>query len=114
MWQCDLLKGVSFQSQLRVKIAHQMFTMQCRKYLEIEIKKKKERIIVTEKTIAKTSGRGIPLTPSSGSLSDKISVLQKPENKFKVSISPTFYKQLFHTKVFCTAFMCLQFRFVIF
>jgi hypothetical protein len=31
-----------------------------------------------------------------------------------VSISPTFYKQLFCTKVFCAAFMCLQFEFVIF
>jgi len=31
-----------------------------------------------------------------------------------VSISPIFYKQLFHTKVFCAAFMCLQFGFVIF
>jgi hypothetical protein len=30
-----------------------------------------------------------------------------------VSISPIFYKQLFHTKDFC-AFMCLQFGFVIF
>jgi hypothetical protein len=25
-----------------------------------------------------------------------------------VSISPIFYEQLFHTKVFCAAFMCLQ------
>jgi hypothetical protein len=31
-----------------------------------------------------------------------------------VSISPIFYEQLFHTKVFSTAFMCLQFVFVIF
>ena len=31
-----------------------------------------------------------------------------------MSISPTFYEQLFCTKVFCTAFMCLQFGFVIF
>jgi hypothetical protein len=31
-----------------------------------------------------------------------------------VSISPIFYEQLFHMKVFCTAFMCLQFGFVIF
>jgi hypothetical protein len=31
-----------------------------------------------------------------------------------VSISPTFYKQLFFTKVSCAAFMCLQFGFVIF
>jgi hypothetical protein len=31
-----------------------------------------------------------------------------------VSISPIFYEQLFHTKVFCTAFMCLHFGFVIF
>jgi hypothetical protein len=28
--------------------------------------------------------------------------------------SPIFYEQLFHTKVFCAAFMCLQFGFVIF
>jgi hypothetical protein len=31
-----------------------------------------------------------------------------------MSISPIFYKQLFHTKVFCTAFLSLQFGFVIF
>ncbi len=34
--------------------------------------------------------------------------------RFQVSISPIFYEQLFHTKVFCRAFMCLQFGFVIF
>ncbi len=32
----------------------------------------------------------------------------------QVSISPIFYEQLFHTKVFCAAFMYLQFGFVIF
>jgi hypothetical protein len=37
----------------------------------------------------------------------------RPESAL-MSISPIFYKQLFHTKVFCTAFMCLQFGFVIF
>ncbi len=31
-----------------------------------------------------------------------------------LSISPIFYKQLFHTKVLCEPFMCLQFGFVIF
>jgi hypothetical protein len=31
-----------------------------------------------------------------------------------VSISPIFYEQLFHKKVFCAAFMCLKFGFVIF
>jgi hypothetical protein len=31
-----------------------------------------------------------------------------------VSISPIFYEQLFHAKVFCAAFMCLQLGFVIF
>ncbi len=31
-----------------------------------------------------------------------------------LSISPIFYEQLFHTKVLCTAIMCLQFGFVIF
>ncbi len=31
-----------------------------------------------------------------------------------MSISPIFYEQLFHMKVFCAAFMCLQFGFVIF
>ena len=31
-----------------------------------------------------------------------------------LSISPTFYKQLFHNKVLCSPFMCLQFGFVIF
>jgi len=31
-----------------------------------------------------------------------------------VSTSPIFYEQLFHKKVFCAAFMCLQFGFVIF
>jgi hypothetical protein len=30
------------------------------------------------------------------------------------SISPILYKQLFQTKVFCAAFMCLQFGLVIF
>ncbi len=32
----------------------------------------------------------------------------------QVPISPIFYEQLFRTKVFCAAFMCLQFGFVIF
>jgi hypothetical protein len=31
-----------------------------------------------------------------------------------VSISPIFYEQLFGMKVFCAAFMCLQFGFGIF
>jgi hypothetical protein len=31
-----------------------------------------------------------------------------------VAISPIFCEQLFHKKVFCAAFMCLQFEFVIF
>jgi len=31
-----------------------------------------------------------------------------------VSISQTFYEQLLRMKVFCAAFMCLQFGFVIF
>jgi len=31
-----------------------------------------------------------------------------------VSISPIFYEQLLRTKVFCTAFLCLQFGFEIF
>jgi hypothetical protein len=31
-----------------------------------------------------------------------------------MSISPIYYEQLFHMKVFCAAFMCLQFGFVIF
>jgi len=31
-----------------------------------------------------------------------------------VSISPIFYEQLFGMKVFCAAFKCLQFGFVIF
>jgi hypothetical protein len=31
-----------------------------------------------------------------------------------VSISPIFYKQLFHTKALCAPFMYLQFGFVIF
>ncbi len=30
-----------------------------------------------------------------------------------MSISPIFYEQLFHKKVFCAAFMYLQFGFVI-
>ncbi len=59
--------------------------VQYRQYLEIEIKRKEKRITSTEKTIAKTVGRGIPLMASSSTLSEKISVLQKPENKFKVS-----------------------------
>jgi hypothetical protein len=32
----------------------------------------------------------------------------------QVSISPIFYEQLFHTNVFCAAFMYLQFGFVIY
>ncbi len=32
----------------------------------------------------------------------------------KVSISPIFYEQLFHMKVFYAAFICLQFGFVFF
>jgi hypothetical protein len=31
-----------------------------------------------------------------------------------VSISPIFYEQLFHMKVFCTVFRSLQFGFAIF
>jgi hypothetical protein len=31
-----------------------------------------------------------------------------------LSITPIYYKQLLHTKVLCSAFMCLQFGFVIF
>jgi len=31
-----------------------------------------------------------------------------------MSISPIFYEQLFCVKVFCAAFMCLRFGFVIF
>jgi hypothetical protein len=31
-----------------------------------------------------------------------------------LSMSPILYKQLFHTKVLCAPFMCLQFGFVIF
>jgi hypothetical protein len=31
-----------------------------------------------------------------------------------VSISPIFYEQRFHTRVFCAAFMCFQIGFVIF
>ena len=31
-----------------------------------------------------------------------------------VSISPTFYEQVFCTKVFCEASLCLQFGFVLF
>jgi hypothetical protein len=34
--------------------------------------------------------------------------------KMQVSISTILYEQLFCTKVFCAAFMCLQFGFVIF
>ncbi len=37
-----------------------------------------------------------------------------PITSVQVSISPIFYEQLFRTKVFCEAFMCLQFGFVIF
>ncbi len=33
------------------------------------------------------------------------------ETGSQVSISPTFYEQLFHTKVFCEAFLYLQFGF---
>ncbi len=34
--------------------------------------------------------------------------------KTQVSISPTFYQQLFHTKKYCKAFLYTQFGFVIF
>jgi len=36
------------------------------------------------------------------------------EERIQVSISTTFYEQLFHSKVFCADFMCLQFRLVFF
>ena len=46
------------------------------------------------------------------------SCCQKPFDKgyrsVQVSILLTFYDHLFHTKVFCEGFICLQFRFVIF
>jgi hypothetical protein len=35
-------------------------------------------------------------------------------NWLQVSILPIFYEQHFHMKVFCAAFMCLQFGFAIF
>jgi len=37
-----------------------------------------------------------------------------PEINHQVSMLSTFYKQLFCMKVFCTAFLLLQFRFAIF
>jgi hypothetical protein len=37
-----------------------------------------------------------------------------PQTLNQVSISPIFYEQLFGMKVFCVAFMCLLFGFVIF
>ena len=43
--------------------------------------------------------------------------LSIPANQLEVilvSISPIFYEQLFCTKVFCAAFLCLQLVFVIF
>jgi len=40
-------------------------------------------------------------------------VTQFKHQPLQVSISPTFYKHLFLTKMFCKAFMCLQFGFVI-
>ena len=39
---------------------------------------------------------------------------KKKEEADKVSFSPIFYEQIFHMKVFCTPFLCLQFGFVIF
>ncbi len=41
-------------------------------------------------------------------------ILGNASGQSQVSISPTFYEQLFRTKVFCAAFMCLQFGLVIF
>jgi len=76
-------KAANFQLRRQIKLENQ--ALQSRQYLEIEIKRKEKRITSTEKTIAKTVGRGIPLMASSSTLSEKISVLQKPENKFKVS-----------------------------
>jgi hypothetical protein len=85
MWKLDVAthhKAENFQLRRQIKLEK----LQSRAYLEIEIKRKEKKIITTtEKTIAKTVGRGIPLLASSRILSEKISVLQKPENKFKVS-----------------------------
>jgi hypothetical protein len=47
-------------------------------------------------------------------VSTSIKLLPPSPVTFPVSISPIFYDQLFCTKVFCTAFMRLQFEFVIF
>jgi len=41
-------------------------------------------------------------------------LLQHRHVQQKVSISPTFYERLFHTKGFCEAFLKFQFGFVIF
>ena len=49
----------------------------------------------------KNSPSAPPTSKSAGPKSDDILI--------KVSISPTFYEQLFCRKVFCAAFMCLQF-----
>ncbi len=57
------------------------------------------------------------LSPTLATLVDVFTATQQvePENIFiKVSISSTFYEQLFHSKVYCATFMCLQFGFVIF
>jgi hypothetical protein len=47
-------------------------------------------------------------------MSSSIYVAKATSTRVQVSISPIFYEQLFHSKVFCAAFMCLQFGFVIF
>jgi hypothetical protein len=48
---------------------------------------------------------------------NKLECLSLPSFSILVSILPIFYEQLFaffHMKVFCAAYMCLQFGFVIF
>ena len=47
-------------------------------------------------------------------VSTTIKLLPQSPMTFLVSISPIFHEQPFRTKVFCPAFMCLQFGFVIF
>ena len=44
----------------------------------------------------------------------EIDIAELGDRVHQVLISPTFYVQLFHTKVFCIAFMCLQFRLLIY
>ncbi len=47
-----------------------------------------------------------------GTINTMIYMRGNPHDYDQVLISQTIYKQIFDTKVFCEAFMCLKFGFV--